>query len=149
MMNLYRENKVNPFSGFLFLLIQLPILFALYKVILGIFSPDISALLYPFVSAPGSINPMFLGLINIQARSILIVILAAVLQYFQIRMSIPKTEGAPSQAERMNKNMAFIGPILTVVFFINFPAAISIYWLTSSIFSIVQQIIVNKQLNNG
>jgi membrane protein insertase Oxa1/YidC/SpoIIIJ len=44
--------------------------------------------------------------------------------------------------------MAFIGPLITVVIFYNLPAGVGLYWLVSSIFSIIQQLIVNKRLRN-
>ena len=53
---------------------------------------------------------------------------------------------APSPAEKMARQMAFIAPIITIVIFYSLPAAVALYWITSSVFSILQQAIVNKHL---
>jgi len=48
----------------------------------------------------------------------------------------------------MGRQMVFMGPILTFVFlyFFNLPSAVALYWLTTSIFSVIQQIIINKRI---
>ena len=75
-MELYKEKKINPFSGVLLALIQLPILIALYLVFrsggLDTIHTDI---LYSFVHPPLEINKMFLGLIDISQKSLLLAIL--------------------------------------------------------------------------
>src|ERR1700722_5822542 len=78
LMALYKEHGVNPFSTILLLIVQLPILLALYRIILYELATNATIVgLYPFVHAPQTINAMFLGLINLQAKNIWIVILAA------------------------------------------------------------------------
>jgi YidC/Oxa1 family membrane protein insertase len=151
MMDLYKEHNVNPFSGFLLLLVQLPILIAIYQIILKSLKPGFLSGLYGFVSAPEAIKTSFLGLINLGERSIFIVGLAALAQYLQGRLSLPKIEAGrkPTPPEKMSRQMVFLGPVMTVVIFYNFPAAVGLYWFTTSLFSIVQQIIVNKQIANG
>ncbi len=151
LMALYKENKTNPFSGFLFLLLQLPILIALYGIFFNILKPDAFQALYGFVSAPGALNVNFLGLINLADKSILMVVLSAIGQYFQVKTALPKHDKhyQLSAQEKMNRNMAFIAPLVTLFIFLNLPAAISLYWLTTSIFSIIQQEIIQRKLNNG
>lgn len=154
MMALYKEHQVNPFSGFLFLLVQIPVLITLYQIFLKSLSPEVFApALYSFVHLPDAFNTMFLGLINLSSRSILMVVLAALAQFFQGRLAMPKRADpkAPmSTQEQIGRNMMYVGPLLTIFIFFNFPAAISLYWLASSLFSIVQQIVINKSLaKNG
>ena len=48
----------------------------------------------------------------------------------------------------MGRQMVFIGPIITIVIFFNFPAAVALYWLATSGFSIIQQIFVNRHLEH-
>lgn len=150
-MALYKEYKVNPFSGFLFLLIQFPILIALYHIFLRIFTPEILEKLYSFVAVPTDLNPMFLGLLNLQEASILIVLLSALAQYWQVKMTLPKlTAGKElTSTEKMGRRMAYIGPILTFVIFARLPSAVSLYWLASSLLSILQQAIINHQTQHG
>ena len=50
--------------------------------------------------------------------------------------------------EKMGQQMAYVGPVLAFVILMNLPAAISLYWLTGAVFSISQQIIVNRSLKN-
>ncbi len=151
-MALYKAHEINPFAGFLFLLIQLPILIALFHILRNLSEGNILGL-YSFVPPPGGLNYSFLGLINLRNENIVVVILAALAQYFQGKLGLPVREGKRelSQAERMNRQMVFIGPVMTIIFFhyLHFPAAIALYWLISSIFSIAQQIIINRQLRDG
>ncbi|MDP2668875.1 MAG: YidC/Oxa1 family membrane protein insertase [bacterium] len=151
MMKVYKEHNINPFSGFLFLLVQMPILIALYKIFIGVSDADFFDGLYSFVARPEFFQPLFADLINLSERSIVIVGLAALAQYFQGKLSLSAKshDSAASQAEKIGRKMVYIGPILTIAIFYNFPAAVSLYWATSSVFGIFQQIIINKKLQHG
>ena len=147
---LYKEHKVNPFSGFFLILIQLPILIALYRVFLNGFSPTVFQDLYSFIHAPVEMHSLSLGLIDLTARNILIVVLAAIAQYFQGRIAIKKRakgQGEGTPAEKIGKQMVFMGPILTLAILSSLPSAIGLYWLTTSIFSLFQQILVERSLD--
>lgn len=149
LMELYKQHKVNPFSGFLLILVQLPILIVLYRLFLQGISLESFTNLYSFITAPTEINHSFLGLIDLQTKSILIVVLAAILQYFQGKLSLPKKDKAnDSPTAKVGRSMIFVGPILTIVILTTLPAAVGLYWFASSAFSILQQIIINKQLKN-
>lgn len=152
-MKVYKEHKVNPFSGFLLLLVQLPILIALYQVFLKGFSKDVLSQLYSFVSVPASIHTMFLGIIDLNARNIWIVILAGAFQYLQTKLMMtaakPKVgeqDKMADMAAKMSKNLMIMGPVLTVVILYSLPAAVGIYWLTTSVFSVIQQVVINKKI---
>jgi YidC/Oxa1 family membrane protein insertase len=150
-MALYKEHGVNPFLSIILLVVQLPILIALYRIILsGLGASGIGSGLYAFVPAPNAINTLFLGILNLKQRSIILVLLAAIAQYFQARLAIYRTPsgGAPSPAEKMARQMTFIGPVITIVIFYNLPAGVGLYWLVSSLFSIIQQLIVNKHVRD-
>lgn len=141
MMELYKEHKVNPFSGFLLILVQLPILIALYSV----FSKGLTDTVF--------VSHMFLGLIDLSKKNIVIVVIAALAQYYQTKLTLPKTDSAvaaiPAEndpAAAMAKNMAIIGPIMTIFILGSLPSAIGIYWLTSSVFSLLQQWYINKKI---
>lgn len=148
LMELYKEHGVNPFSGLLLLIIQLPILIALYQI----FRSDIGsqlAHLYSSIAAPSSINSTLFGIINLKVPNIWLVVIAGIMQYFQARLAIYRAPGSTaqlSQAEKMARQMAFLGPVVTIVIFYSLPAAVGLYWLVSSLFSIVQQIFVNRHL---
>ncbi len=70
-MELYKTEKINPFSGLFLALIQLPILIALYRVFWwGIKPGSLVGSLYSFVANPGNFNPMFLSLIDLSKPNI-------------------------------------------------------------------------------
>ena len=138
-MALYKEHGVNPFLSIILLIVQLPILITLYRIILsGLGAGGIGAGLYAFIPAPNTINALFLGILDLKQRSIILVLLAAIAQYFQARLAIYRSPnaGPPSPAEKMARQMAFIGPVITIVIFYNLPAGVGLYWLISSLFSI-------------
>ena len=150
LMGLYRQHKVNPFSGFLLIFIQLPVLIALYMVFLIDFSPESLSNLYDFVAKPDVFNGIFLGLIDLKTKSILMVGLAAIAQYFQGKLSLskqdPQVEDSP--AAKIGRQMVYIGPALTVMVLFSLPSAIGLYWFIGTIFSIIQQLIINKRLKH-
>ena len=149
MMALYKENKVNPFSSILLLLIQIPILIALYKVFNSGLNNYSASLIYPFIGKPESLNTLFLGLINLKNANILIVSLSAIFQFLQSYINIPKTEDKKDPKAMVAKQTAFMMPILTLVLFWRLPAAIGIYWVVTSLFSLIQQIFINKSLKSN
>ena len=149
LMELYKEHGVNPLSSIFLLLLQLPILLALYRIFLyGLGGTGQIAGLYSFIPQPGAINATFLGIVNLAAPSILLVVIAAILQFFQARLAIykPPDGTPPSQAQKLAGQMAFIGPLVTLFIFYRLPSAVALYWVVSSLFSIIQQIFVNRHL---
>jgi YidC/Oxa1 family membrane protein insertase len=149
---LYREKGVNPFSGILVIIIQIPIILALYQIFLHF--PEINeALLYSFVSVPEHINTIFIGLIDITAKSVPLAFLAAVSTFFQFKMSMkgqvaPKGNSFGDNLTRsMQTQMKYFFPV--IVFFISFSisGAIALYWLTTNLFSIGQEFFVRKNIN--
>jgi len=153
LMALYKEHRVNPFSGFLLLIIQLPILIALYRVFLEGFKPEIMNDAYSFIKQISFLKPSFLGIIDLSKKSLLIALLAGAVQYFQGRLSLIKSTESAGQAnpiEKMSRQMIYMGPLLTVFFlyFLGLPSAVGLYWLTTSSFSVIQQIIINKKIIN-
>ncbi|MEK7568269.1 MAG: YidC/Oxa1 family membrane protein insertase [Patescibacteria group bacterium] len=156
MLALYRQHEVNPLSGFFFIiLVQLPILIALYQVFLKGFSVESLTALYSFIEKPESINVLFLGIIDLTKTSLFMAALAAIAQYFQGKLSLPKIDPKDvknlTPIERTGRQMVYIGPVLTIVFlyFFKLSSAIAIFWLTTSIFSVIQQVIINKRLKDN
>lgn len=149
MMALWKEHRINPFSGFLLLLIQLPVLWAIYKVFFDGLNEEAFNGLYSFVAAPDFVNQTFLGFLDLTQTSMVIVILATVLTYFQARMAGPKQlKGEkPNKAALINKRMSLIVPIIIFIFLINFSSAIGLYILTTTVFSIFQQKIINNRIH--
>lgn len=146
-MALYREKEVNPFSSMFIMLLQLPILFAIYGVFNEGFTEKAFTSLYSFVKAPAEINHTLLGLIDLNVVNWPIAILAALAQYVQIKLASSSISGVEDKnAQRMVKQMSYIAPGIMLFALSTLPAALGLYWLTTSIFSIGQQWIVNKHL---
>ena len=148
---LYREKGVNPFSGILVIIIQIPIILALYQIFLRFPKVD-SSLLYSFVTAPEHINTVFLGFLDITAKSVPVALLAAVSTFFQFQISMkgqPKPTGnsfGDNLTRSMQTQMKYFFPV--IVFFIsyNISGVIALYWLTTNLFSIGQEIFVRRKL---
>ncbi len=152
MIALYKEHKINPFSGIFLLLVQLPILFALFQIFNNILDPNAFDLVYSFISAPQNFQTHFFGtdLIPLEKSNIIIAGLAAIAQYFQAYFSLAKTKPgeAKTTAEQVGRQMVYIMPAITFAFLFTLPAAIGLYWIVTSLFSVVQQKIVNKEFTH-
>jgi YidC/Oxa1 family membrane protein insertase len=151
---LYKKYKANPFSGCLLILIQIPIIFALYYVFLKGLKFDVSSL-YPFMHTPATISMKFLGLFDIgKTHIIVLAILAGVSQFFQAYY-MPKpapanTGGGSFQdsfAKSMNMQMKYVFPFLIAFIAYSLSGAVALYWVTSNIFAVGQQIYAKKKKN--
>lgn len=149
MMALYKREKINPFSGFLLILVQLPVLIALYRVFWQGLNPEQMSFLYGFVLTPESINFSFLGLMNLTESSSILAILAGIFQFIQVKMVIPKTQKSQAKksdfSKMMQTQMQYFLPIFTVVILFRLPAAIGLYWVTTTLFTIAQQYLFAKK----
>lgn len=145
-LELYKREKINPFSGLLPVLIQVPILLALYRLFWGGIDGHMN-LLYSFMSAPADFNMMFLGLIDLGQPSIILAALAAISQYFQTKMVSPapkKSSGKEDFAAQLQKNMQITFPILTFLILFKLASAVGLYWLIGNLFTIIQQYVFIK-----
>lgn len=167
LMEFYKENKTNPLSGCLPMIVQLIFLIAIYRVLFNISQNGLlieGTGLYSFVHNPGQINHLFLGLIDLSSKidiknitlanfpHVLLVLAAAASQYFQSKMLMSKqalkkdSKAASSDfAQAMQTQMLYLGPILTLFIGIQFPAGLALYWLVSTVFMIVQQYYIAKE----
>ena len=150
-MEFYKQNKINPASGCLPLLIQLPILIALYKVFLSGLNSKVVADLYSFMPQIEHINPMFLGRVDLSERSIPLAVIAGGLQYVQTKMITAKqAQGKDKKsdfASIMNQQMLYMMPIMTAIIALNFPAGLPLYWIVVTLFTISQQYFIMKKNN--
>lgn len=139
MLNLYKEEKVNPMAGCLPILIQIPIFYALYKVLLL----SIEMRHQPFVlwikdlSAPDPLTPINLfGLLPITLPSFLVIgilpILVGVTMWLQFKLN-------PQPMDPVQKQMFSIMPWVLTVIMAPFAAGLQLYWATSNILTILQQ----------
>jgi YidC/Oxa1 family membrane protein insertase len=150
LMGLYKEHKINPASGCLPILIQLPILFALYRVFWNGLDPENLNTLYSFVSRPEQINSFFLGFVDLAKNNYVMALLAGILTYFQSKMmmrSQAKPTGQADFAAMMSKQMTYAMPLLTVFIAWNLPAGLSLYWVVITLFGIGQQYFILRKKN--
>jgi len=152
-MELYKEYGINPFSGCLLVLVQLPVIFALYFVFFkGL--PDLKIEhLYSFVQLPSVVNMVFLGIV-LSKKSIVLAFLAAITQYYQIKLSIPSMAPAEKGAKpsfkddfarSFNMQMRYMLPIIVFGISYSISAAIALYWTTSNLFSIAHELYVKRK----
>jgi YidC/Oxa1 family membrane protein insertase len=143
LMELYKTHKVSPFSGCLPLLIQFPVLIALYKAFLNGLSTTGIVGLYSFIGNPGVINSMFLGLIDLSKKgNIYLALIAGAAQFWQSRLSIPKAHSVEKEGEMaraMNMQMLYFMPIFTIFLGYSFPAGLALYWIVFTLFTVFQQ----------
>lgn len=173
LMEFYKENKANPFSGCLPMIFQLVFLIAIYRVLFNISQDGLrvnGADLYAFISNPGQINHLFLGLIDLSSivdfknysaaniAHIILVIMAAGAQYVQTKMLMAKTKKLKNDkvddkkdnkeqdfAQIMSKQMLYLAPVMTLFIGVKFPAGLALYWLVSTLFMIAQQEYLEKK----
>ena len=156
MMALYKERGVNPFSGILLLFVQIPIIFALYFVFfrgLPIINVDI---LYSFIPVPTEVNMHFLGLIDMSMKSVILAAMAGATQYFQMKFALPKMEARkdnPSFKEDLSRSfqmqMRYILPIVVLVIAYVISSAVALYWTTSNLFQIGQEVYVRRNIKKN
>ncbi len=144
-MLLYQKYKVNPMAGCLPILIQFPVLIALYRVFFTGLDPAQLNNLYNFVSRPEMLNFMFLGLVDLSQRSIVLALIAGGLQFIQAKMITPKKDtnqkksGGFDFTSVMGQQMVYFMPVITIFIALNLPAALPLYWIVITLFGIVQQ----------
>lgn len=148
-LELYRKEKINPFSGLFLAIMQLPILIALYRVFWNGLKPEELSNLYSFISNPVQINAIFFNLVDLAKPNLIFAIVAGILQFFQTKMLLPNTKkdagGQKDIASIMQKQMVYFFPFITVVILLKLPSALALYWIVSGIFSIIQQYFILKQ----
>jgi len=158
-MSIYKEHKVNPFGSCLPLLIQLPILIGLYNVIQSGINPNNTYLLYGTLQNfdLSTVNTIFLGILDLTKVNVIVLpIIVGLLQFFQLRLSMgrikkakaeQKSEKKPaSEMEMANKTMTLIMPFMIAFFTASVPSGVGLYWAFSTIYGILQQLVVNRQI---
>ncbi len=156
-MALYKEKKLNPFSGFFLILIQIPIIIALYQVFIGAGLPKINTeLLYSFVHTPILVSMKFFGILNVAERSLILALLAGITQYFQAKYVLPpsaprsggeKKEGSfrDEFMRGMNLQMQYFLPVFITFVSWTVSGAVALYWVTNNLFSIAQELYMRKK----
>lgn len=143
----YRDHKVNPFAGCLPLLIQIPVLLALYRAFASGISAESFSLLYSFIQQPGTIDTTSFGFIDINAKNYFLTIIAGFAQFIQIKTTMASSSGASKEVQAMNSQMMYLFPIIIVVVGWSLPAGLMIYWIVATLASIGEQVYIKKILS--
>ncbi|HHT74096.1 MAG TPA: membrane protein insertase YidC [Firmicutes bacterium] len=122
---LYQKHGVNPLGGCLPMLIQLPILWAFFPVLREIPTSDLT---------------MFMGIWELSKPDpyYIMPLLAAATTWWQSKVT--------STGDSSQNTMMIVMPIMIGMFSISFPSGLVLYWITSNILGVVQQIWINKQV---
>ncbi|QQG49753.1 MAG: membrane protein insertase YidC [Candidatus Berkelbacteria bacterium] len=144
----YKEKGINPLSGCLPLLIQLPIILILYRVFIAGLNASRPDLIYSFTPHIETINTMFFGIDLAKPEGWILPIIAGVAQLLQSRhyaqLTQSPTGSANDAAAMMNKQMVYLFPIMTFFIARSLPAGLAVYWIASTLFQFVQQYYVFK-----
>lgn len=156
-MALYKEEKINPFSSCLPLLIQLPFLIAVFKVFRTGLAGESMDMIYSFVTNPGTLDPtswVAFGK-SLSEPVWVFAVLAGGAQFIQSKMLVSKRPaekfakkpGAKDEdmSAMMNKQMTYMMPVITVVIGWGLPGGLTLYWFLSTLLMALQQLIVFKQ----
>jgi len=161
---LYKKYDTNPFSGCLVLILQMPVIFALYYVFYKgiVIDPN---LIYSFVHTPATLSTNFLGILEMGEKSLVLGIITGITQFIQGYLSSPvkpkKVEvvkeigkedpkGFQEQlSDSMQMNVKYILPVFIGFIAWKISAAVALYWIVSNIFTIVQEWYIRRKLTRN
>lgn len=128
-MELYKKEQVNPFSGCLPLLIQIPILFAIFNLLQN--QDYITNVIK---------DASFLGLFLLKDKGNLpLAVISGITTFFQQKLTTPTTTG-----NDQTQMLLYIMPIMFGFFTFQVNAGIGLYWVVSNLVGIVQQYLINE-----
>ena len=175
-LKLYQQAGINPAAGCLPLLLQMPILIALYNLFFRILGNgnlaqvvgEVNKVVYfPFLKI-NSLDLSFFGFnlahkpANWQKHGwflLLVPVITAILQYVQTKMMTPvepasgkkdkeEKDKKEDMGETMQKQMSIMMPLMIGFFAYSFPLGLALYWNTFTVFGILQQVLLKKQLES-
>ena len=149
MMKFYRENKINPFASCLPLLAQLPVFLSLFYML----QKDLRLDICPEVNPPGTANPQpcgdggdasFFFIPDLTNKATGAVLITLIVLY--VGSQLLSTLLMSTTTDRTQRMIFLALPFFFVIFIINFPAGLLVYWITTNLWTIVQQAIIRKRL---
>lgn len=150
MLELYQKKGINPFSSCLPILLQFPLLIGLFRVF-SIGLKNGYPLYGPIKSLASNIaiNATAFGFLNLtlppnKGLLLILPILATALQYYQSRLMM--SQSSPSEASAATNSLMLLMPGLTFIFTLTLPAALSLYWIATTLFAIGQQYAIDYEI---
>jgi YidC/Oxa1 family membrane protein insertase len=130
MMKLYKEHGVNPAGGCLPMLIQLPVFYGVFRMLV--------------VSIEFRHAPFALWITDLSVRDPFYVtpVLMGITQFISQKMT-------PTSADSSQAKMMLIMPFVMTIFFMNFQSGLVLYWLTTNVLQIGQQAIINRMMHRN
>lgn len=150
-MELYRAHGVNPLASFWTIIIQIPIILALFLVFRAsaTLRPE---LLYSFVPAPGAVSQIWFGLVDLTKPFLPLALLVGLSQFFQLYLAAPGNNnpappvgGREELSQRWQRQMRYWLPLFIIFAASTLPSAIGLYWLTSNLFAIGHELVVRRR----
>jgi YidC/Oxa1 family membrane protein insertase len=135
MMELYKEEKINPLGGCLPIVVQIPVFIALYWVLLASSEMRFAPFLYlDNLAAPDALFGTYFGV-----PIGLMPILMAVTMFIQTKLN-------PTPPDPVQAKLMMIMPIVFSVMFFFFPSGLVLYWLVNNMYSIAQQWVITRRI---
>lgn len=151
-MALYKERKVNPFTGCLPVLIQLPFLIGMFDLLKSSFQLRGASFIPGWIdnlTAPDVLFRWKQPIFFIGTEFHLLPIILGVVMFFQSKLSAPKKDKAEmTDQERQQSAMGTVMAVVFTVMFYNFPSGLNIYWLSSMLLAMLQQWMTNRMLES-
>lgn len=151
-MNLYRDRKVNPFTGCLPLLIQMPFLIGMFDLLKSTFALRGASFIPGWIdnlTAPDVLFSWDYPLPFVGTQFHLLPFILGAVMFFQQRMSAstPKDPNLMTDQQRQQRVMGNIMVVVFTIMFYHFPSGLNIYWLSSMLLGMLQQWYTNKKLD--
>lgn len=123
--DLTQQAGVNPAGGCLPMLLQMPVLFAFYYLLIA------------SVELRGADWTLWINDLSVRDPYYVLPLVMGATQFLQMKMT-------PMSADPMQRRIMMLMPIVFTVFFLGFPAGLVLYWLTNNVLTIIQQMIYNR-----
>jgi len=166
-LELYRKHKINPFASLFLIIIQIPIIFALFYIFAQSGLPTInSEILYSFIPNPESVQMTIAGF-DLAQKSFFFAFLAAVTQFFYMKRMLVTTPPKKKEimkkdvnekkkddfvediTKAMNAQMLYVLPVIIFFAGYGFSAVVALYWTVSNLYTYLQDIYIKKNMKDS
>ncbi|HET8566969.1 MAG TPA: YidC/Oxa1 family membrane protein insertase [Solirubrobacterales bacterium] len=139
MMRFYKENKVNPFASCIPLVAQLPVFITLFYVLRHELPPDMGC---PQAGHCAAYGAEFFFIKDLTAKATGGELIALLILYVGTQLVSGMVMSL--SADKSQRTMMFLLPLVFVPFILNFPAGLILYWITTNFWTIGQQLVMKK-----
>ncbi len=138
-MKLYSEHRINPFASCLPLVLQLPVFIGLYAAIKGL-GPLEAPAYQASVEALNQASFLWIPHLGLPDPYYILLVVYVVSQMISTELMVA------TQSDQMQKWIMRAMPIVFVLFLFNFPAGLFVYWVTTNVWTIGQQLVIRKTM---